>query len=327
MIGNASFSVAGAAGETAGRFKDIPALIMADGPAGLRLSRDYIRDEKGAHTLGSTMPDDFAALLPAPLRFLTSLTEKKPKKSDEVQHQYTTAIPIGTAIAQSWNPDFAEICGDIIGEEMERFGIHLWLAPALNIHRNIRCGRNFEYYSEDPLLSGVFSAAITHGVQSHPGCGVTIKHFAANNQETNRYFSNSIVSERALREIYLRGFELCIRLSQPHALMTSYNLINGTHTAERRDLIEDTLRSEFGFEGIVMTDWLVSMGGPSIKSVHPSAQSARVASAGGDLFMPGSKNDYQNVLNAFKAGGLERRQAITNATRVYRMAKRLNNKD
>ena len=120
---------------------------------------------------------------------------------------------------------------DVVGAEMERFGIHLWLAPALNIYRTIRCGRNFEYYSEDPLVSGKMAAGVTRGVQKHPGCGVTIKHFAANNQETNRYNSNSIVSERAMREIYLKGFEIAIREGDPAAVMTSYNLLNGVHTS------------------------------------------------------------------------------------------------
>ena len=156
---------------------------------------------------------------------------KLPKGAVE-KHRYATAIPIGTAIAQSFSLSLAESCGDIVGDEMERFGIHLWLAPALNIHRSILCGRNFEYFSEDPLVSGLTAAAITRGVQKHPGRGVTIKHFAANNQETNRYNNNSNVSQRALREIYLRGFGLCIRESQPRAVMTSYNLINGTHTSE-----------------------------------------------------------------------------------------------
>ena len=137
---------------------------------------------------------------------------------------------------------------------MKRFGIQLWLAPGMNIHRNPFCGRNFEYYSEDPFLTGRTAAAITKGVQKHEGRGVTVKHFFGNNQELNRVNNNSLVSERAMREIYLRGFCIAVKESQPHALMTSYNLINGIHTSERRDLIEDILRAEFGYQGIVMTD-------------------------------------------------------------------------
>ena len=186
IIGNASMSVAGAAGETTGLLKDkgIPVLIMADGPAGLRLSRQYTRDEKGAHAVGDAMPESLMELMPAPAAFGMKLFSGKGKVKGEVYEQYCTAIPIGTALAQSWNPDVAEQCGDIVGDEMERFGVHLWLAPALNIHRDIRCGRNFEYFSEDPLISGKFAAAITRGVQKNPGRATTIKHFAANRKPT-----------------------------------------------------------------------------------------------------------------------------------------------
>ena len=160
-----------------------------------------------------------------------------------------------------------------------------------NIHRDIRCGRNFEYFSEDPLISGKFAAAITRGVQKHRGCGTTVKHFAANNQETNRYSSNSQVSERTMREIYLRGFEIAIEESQPHALMTSYNLVNGIHTSERRDLLEDILRAEFGYQGIVMTDWIISvMTGRGNK--YPAPNAAGIAAAGNDLTMPGGTGGY-----------------------------------
>lgn len=325
IIGNAGITVAGAAGETTRQLKSrsIPSLVMADGPAGLRLAKDYIRDDKGVHTLGAALPETMLEFMSPPLRLFMKLTTKKPKKGDEILHQFCTAIPIGTAIAQSWNLEFARLCGDIVGEEMERFGVHLWLAPALNIHRSIRCGRNFEYYSEDPVISGYFAAAITQGVQAHPGRGTTIKHYAANNQETNRYNSNSLVSERAMREIYLRGFALCIRESQPHALMTSYNLLNGTHTSERRDLTEDILRGEFGYQGIVMTDWVVDGGTTNKASIHPAPEAWRVSAAGGDLFMPGGKKEYENVLGALRTGKLNREQLLINATRVYRMAKRL----
>ena len=262
VIGNAGRNVAGAAGETTSRLKakGIDCLIMADGPAGLRLSKDYTKDKKGVHPMGSTLPETLLDFLPKPAAFLLRLLTPKPRKGAEILHQYATALPIGTAIAQSWNRELACTCGSLVGDEMERFGVHLWLAPALNIHRDIRCGRNFEYFSEDPLISGTFAAELTKGVQRHHGCAVTIKHFAANNQEYNRYANNSMISERALREIYLRGFAVCIREAQPHALMTSYNLLNGEHTSQRRDIIEDYLRSECGFDGVVMTDWLAGNG-------------------------------------------------------------------
>lgn len=324
VIGAAGQSVAGAAGETVNCMKDkgIPALVMADGPAGLRLNRQYTRDENSVHGLGSDMPESVMELMPAPAAFVMKLLEKNKKVTGEILEQNCSAIPIGTALAQSWNLNFAEQCGDLVGDEMERFGIHLWLAPALNIHRDIRCGRNYEYYSEDPLISGRFAAAITRGVQKHPGCGTTIKHFAANNQETNRYGNNSEVSERAMREIYLRGFEIAVKESQPHALMTSYNLLNGVHTSERGDLIGDILRDEFGFKGIVMTDWLVAALN-SGKKKYPVPNAARIAAAGGDLVMPGGPGDLKAMLDGLKDGTVTRRQLMINTTRVFRLAKKL----
>ena len=320
IIGNASKNVAGAAGETTSRLKDkgIEPLIMSDGPAGLRLCKNYVRDDKGVHAVGETMPETILDFMPAPVAVLSKVMGYKPKKGAEILHQYATAIPIGTAIAQSWNRELAYICGDIVGDEMERFGVHLWLAPALNIHRDIRCGRNFEYFSEDPLLGGIFAAEITKGVQKHPGCGTTIKHFAANNQETNRYASNSVVSERALREIYLRGFGICVREAGPHAVMTSYNLLNGVHTSERRDLTEDYLRSECGYQGIVMTDWLVAGDQLSRNPKYPAPTASGIAAAGGNLVMPGGSGDYKDILAALKSGKLKRRLLEINATRVLR---------
>ena len=324
VIGNAAQSVAGAAGETTGMLKDkgVKALVMADGPAGLRLSQQYTVDEKGVHSLSNGLPEGVTDFLPEAALLMMKLMSGGKKASGDLREQYCTAIPIGTALAQSWNIAFAELCGDLVGDEMERFGVHLWLAPALNIHRDIRCGRNFEYFSEDPLISGKFAAAVTRGVQKHPGCGTTIKHFAANNQETNRYNSNSQVSERAMREIYLRGFEIAVRESQPHALMTSYNLLNGTHTSERRDLLEDILRTEFGYQGIVMTDWIISvMSGKGNK--YPSPDAAKIAAAGNDLTMPGGSGDYKAMLRGLKKGTLTRRQLEINGTRIYRMISKL----
>ena len=324
VIGNAAQSVAGAAGETAGclKGKGIPALIMADGPAGLRLSRRCIRDENGVHALEGGLPESIMELMPAPAAFVMKHLGGKPKTEGEAFEQNCSAIPIGTALAQSWNVCLAEQCGDVVGDEMERFGVHLWLAPALNIHRDIRCGRNFEYYSEDPLISGHMAAAVTRGVQKHPGCGVTLKHFAANNQETNRYGSNSIASERAMREIYLRGFEIAVREGRPHAVMTSYNLLNGVHTSERRDLTEEILRAEFDFTGIVMTDWIIGAMNMGKKKYAPPA-AAGIAAAGGDLVMPGGKGDLKAMLKGLKEGRVTRRQLAINASRVIRMAKRL----
>ncbi|MBQ9910686.1 MAG: glycoside hydrolase family 3 C-terminal domain-containing protein [Lachnospiraceae bacterium] len=320
VIGNASMNVAGAAGETTRMLngKGIPAIVMADGPAGLRLSRQYVRTRKGVKSLGGGSLESLKELLPKPAVLLMKLSEGK-KTKGEVLEQNCTAIPIGTAIAQSFNVSLAEALGDVVGDEMERFGVQLWLAPALNIHRSILCGRNFEYFSEDPLLTGKMAAALTRGVQKHQGCGVTVKHYAANNQETDRYNSNSRVSERALREIYLKGFEIAVKEGRPHALMTSYNLINGIHTCENRELIEDLLRAEFGYEGIVMTDWIVSMmyGG---KHKHARPSSVKTAAAGNDLTMPGSSADYKTLLEGLQNGLVSKKQLQVNATRVLRTA-------
>ncbi len=326
MVGDSGMSVAGAAGETTDALSDkgVRTLVMADGPAGLRLSREYVVDEQGVHALGSSMIESMMDLLPGPVRAYMRFREKRPDPGQEVFEQYACAIPVGTALAQSFNTDFAEACGDMVGDEMERFGVHLWLAPALNIHRDIRCGRNFEYFSEDPLVSGKFAAAITRGVQKHKGCGTVLKHFAANNQELNRMYSNSMVSERALREIYLKGFEIAVRESHPHAVMTSYNLINGTHTSESRELTEEILRGEFGHSGIVMTDWVVSAMKPLAGSVHRNASPEKVAAAGGDLFMPGSRKDYDKLLEAVRTETVSRDQLRINATRVLELIRLLN---
>ena len=327
VIGDASRTVAGAAGETVNRLqeKGVPALVMADGPAGLRLSRQYTRDEKGVHAVGHALPESMMELLPGAAKWLLNRLSGGGKPNGAFLEQNCTAIPVGTALAQSWNPALAEACGDLVGDEMERFGVHLWLAPALNLHRDIRCGRNFEYFSEDPLITGKIAAALVRGVQRHNGCGATVKHFCANNQETNRYYSNSQVSERAARELYLKGFEIAVRESDPCALMTSYNLLNGVHTAERRDLLEEVLRAEFGYTGIVMTDWL-SAATSDKGCKYGSPRADRIAAAGNDLTMPGCSADLKAMLRGLKDGTVSRAQLEVNATRVFRMAQRLTRK-
>ena len=179
---------------------------------------------------------------------------------------------------------------------MEELGVDLWLAPGMNIHRNPLCGRNFEYYSEDPLLSGLCAAADTRGVQRHPGRGTTIKHFALNNQEDNRTHCNSRCSEQAMREIYLKGFEIAVKEAQPLALMTSYNLVNGIHAANHRELLTDILRCEWGFRGLVMTDWGTTEDKPGFK--YGSSNAALCVKAGNDLTMPGSQADVDAIVNA-----------------------------
>lgn len=327
VIGSASFRVPGAAGETTAQFEKagVPVIVMADGPAGLRLTARYGIDRRGTYSLSDSMRENYGEFLPAVAKgFLGFLDSRTRRRRGEVHEQYATAIPIGTAIAQSWNQDFAKMCGDIVGDEMERFDIGLWLAPALNIQRDIRCGRNFEYFSEDPLVSGKMAAAIVNGVQHHPGRGATIKHFAANNQETNRYANNSHVSERAMREIYLKAFEICIRESDPAALMTSYNLLNGIHTSERRDLNECILRHEFGFKGMVTTDWVIA--GMNGKTRYRGPRADRVAAAGNDIFMPGSKKEYDAILGALRDGSLDHRIVKNNVTRIVKTARKLGDK-
>ncbi len=299
VVGNASYTVPGAAGDTSSILKGsrgIKNMILADGPAGLRLQPHFKTTKEGKLLPGgSVMGDSFEPFDP-------DINE------DEVDnyYQYCTAIPIGWSLAQSWNVELAERAGDMIGAEMEQFGVDLWLAPAMNIHRNPLCGRNFEYYSEDPLVSGKIAAAITIGVQKHKGKGTTIKHFAVNNQEDNRYFVNAHVSERALREIYLKGFEIAVKESQPFSIMTSYNLLNGIHTANSYDLLQAMARDEWGFDGTVMTDWFTSQDMPEITGKfqprYPISSSVGCIYAGNDIQMPGCRKNVDDIVEAVKTG-------------------------
>ena len=327
IIGNAATHVAGAAGESTSTLKEegIENIIMADGPAGLRLAKEYYVDDKGVHSVKGMIPESMVEMLPKVAQWFFN-RKPKPKKGRTFHTQYTTSLPIATAVANSWNLEFAKECGDVVGKEMEIFGIDLWLAPALNIHRDVLCGRNFEYYSEDPYLSGVFAGYVTLGVQAH-NKGTTIKHFAANNQETNRYANNSCVSERALREIYLRGFQKCIEISRPYALMTSYNLINGEHTSESYALTTSLLRKEWGYKGVVMTDWVIGGAFLSRNAKYPEPDAGKVAKAGCSLFMPGSKKNYEEVLNGLNKGIVSRKQLMINATYLYRTIQKLRNKE
>ena len=231
----------------------------------------------------------------------------------EDRYQYCTAIPVGTLLAQSWNLPMVEEIGEMIGKEMLEFEVTLWLAPGMNIHRNPLCGRNFEYFAEDPLLSGRCAAAITRGVQGHPGVGVTIKHYACNNQEDNRMASDSILTERTLREIYLRGFETAIREAQPAAIMTSYNLVNGVHAANSYDLCTRAARCEFGFDGLIMTDWTTT-------NVDEKCTAAGCIRAGNDSVMPGMPMDHENLRRELAAGTLTLAELKRCIARLVRFA-------
>ena len=206
----------------------------------------------------------------------------------------TAGWPVGMPLAQTWNMEILENVGDGFGQEMQEYHQSVILGPGMNIHRDPLCGRNFEYYSEDPLVSGKCAAAFTRGVQSHKGCNVSIKHFACNNQELDRATSNSSVSERALREIYLKGFEIAVRESAPGTIMTSYNQINGRHTSENKELLENIVRGEWGFDGLFMTDW-------NSQSYKPNDMHA-----GNDLIMGGLQVEYfENALYGSKPKFLE----------------------
>lgn len=291
VVGAASTFCPGAAGDTSCIMiedRDIRNLVLADGPAGLRLEKSFTEADILKLT-AQNAPGEDAAGVP------------DTNSSGQTYYQYCTAIPIATLLAQTWDEKAIEDAGDIVGEEMNELGVNVWLAPGMNIHRNPLCGRNFEYYSEDPLVSGKCAAADTRGVQKHPGIGTTIKHFAFNNQEDNRMHTNAHVSERAAREIYLKGFEIAVRESQPMSIMTSYNLVNGIHTANSRDLLTSIARDEWKFAGIIMTDWGTTGGiemEPGKTFKYGTSNAAGCIRAGNDLTMPGKQEDVDEIIRS-----------------------------
>lgn len=293
--------VPGAAGQSTLKYKQkgIHSLIMADGPAGLHISGQYGIDDNGKYPVVNQETKEIKAMLPPEiLKYLLVIfpDAANENRGGEICDQYCTALPIETALAQSFNPDLCFICGDIVGSEMEEYGVDFHLAPALNTHRHTLCGRNFEYFSEDPYLSGKLAVGIIKGVQSHKGKGSMPKHFVCNEQDTNRLNSNSILSERALRDIYMRPFEIAVKEGKPLAIMTSYNLVNGVHTSERSDLINTVLRDEWGFDGIVVSDWVGYKKSPDGDMKYPRARAHKTVATGNDLMMPGSKGHYDELL-------------------------------
>lgn len=207
-------------------------------------------------------------------------------------------FPPAVLSACSFDRDLLETLGETVGDEAQATDLSVVLGPAVNIKRSPLCGRNFEYYSEDPYVAGTIAAAMTEGVQSNYGCGTTIKHFACNNQEDNRMGSDSVVSERTLRELYLKGFEIAVKESQPMSIMTSYNLINGVHAANNYDLCTDAARNEWGFKGMIMTDWTTT-------EIDEKCTASGCMRAGNDLVMPGCFGDHDNMHRELAAGTLD----------------------
>lgn len=301
--------VFGAAGYTTSKLfhKGIDSMPMADGPQGLNL----IRVSKKPLTNLMSIPT-----LPSAIRDAHKISKAGTASAGNSQkrlfYHFCTSWPCETLVAQTWDTVLAEKQGDAIGKEMLEYGVVFWLAPAMNIHRNPLCGRNYEYYSEDPVITGLMAAAVTRGVQSHHGCFATLKHFAANNLETKRNKSSSNLDERTLREIYLKAFKIAVRDSKAKSVMCSYNKINGTYTALDYNLQTNVLRNEWGFDGIVMTDWFATG--------HDESLDELCCKAGTDLIMPGHPLIPSKIMKAYRKGLITGEDIERSARRIIKLA-------
>ena len=305
-LGAAGWTAPGSAAQTSScaAQNGIPVAILADGPAGVRLTQEY-QVADGVPVVPSLEESVVGGIF----------SQREKKEGEETWYQFCTAFPVGTLIAQTWDTDVMYAFGRAIGEEMQEFGVRFWLAPGMNIQRNPLCGRNFEYYSEDPLISGITAASVTKGVQSLSGCGTTIKHYACNNQENNRMGVDAVISERALREIFVKGFEIAIKESQPMAIMTSYNLINGIHAANNYDLCTGLTRDEWDFGGVIMTDWTSTNQGPDCTA-------SGCVRAGNDLIMPGQQMDHDNLNAELESGTLTIEEVQRSVVRLLKALKK-----
>lgn len=300
-------NVMGAAGRTCTKLlrKGIPNIVLADGPAGLNVNQATTVMRDGTPRYPNGLPADWQW---GWLKKVGPLLKGKPGKGTTV-YRYMTAWPSETVQAQTWNTELVESIGQAVGKEMLEIGVSVWLAPGLNIHRNPLCGRNFEYYSEDPLVSGKMAAAITRGVQSMGGVGVSVKHYCCNNQEDNRTGVSANVSQRALREIYLRAFRIAVTEGKPWTVMSSYNRVNGKYVCNSFDFCTRVLRQEWGFRGLVMSDW----------NATEQCSYAEAINAGNDLIMPGTAAVAKKLEEELKAGILNRNALDLSAGRVLEL--------
>ena len=301
--------VFGAVGYTTSKLfhKGVDSMPMADGPQGLNLTKVSTRPLHNLFAIPT---------LPESLRHVHKIskigTTDEDKDGKELFYQYCTSWPSETVVAQTWDVNHARLLGTAVASEMKEYGVVFWLAPALNIHRNPLCGRNYEYYSEDPVLTGLMSKHVIRGVHDKDGCFPTLKHFAANNLETKRNVSSSNMDERTLREIYLKAFRIAITGENPEAVMCSYNKLNGIYTALNYDLQTKILRNEWGFDGIVMTDWFATG--------HHESLDELCCKAGTDLIMPGLPHIPSKIMKAYKKGLITREDIERSARRIIKLA-------